>query len=125
MRRVWKITSVLRWPKSDHNPHYNYVVPYRRGKVELESSAGTRDSVYAFRESDCLYLLSLNEDLQYIGLDSYILYDHPTDFGNYKAIVSSGDVFLQTDEEIEQVVGKNAFQLKPNTIVRRIIPYMW
>jgi hypothetical protein len=137
-RRFWR----ERWPAGHYNPHNNIVLrnvkvtPKAKPRdIELECSAGTRDSVDVYRDGRYVYVLAVNRGLGYVGLAEYDLKDEPTGtLGlrespsggslSYESLKPIGDVFLQVDHEIESVLGARGLDLSETTMVRRMMQYL-
>jgi hypothetical protein len=87
--------------------------PARVVKVDSERfliGAGTNDDVDVFKEGGPYLVLVVNRGLGYCGLEVF----SPGD------CEPSGEVFLQADYEIEDVLGKRGLGLADATIARRL-----
>jgi hypothetical protein len=72
---------------------------------------GTSDQVDLFREGKTLYALTTNSGLNYAGLQAF-------EDGN-----EIGNVFVQSDHEMESMLGKKGLDLSSREILKRLIPY--
>lgn len=75
---------------------------------------GSRDTIYTFTESICLYVLTINKSLGYMGLNTYMT-PEPDPINS---------VFLQNYRVIKETLGHKWEALAPLTIVRRLIEYL-
>ncbi len=82
---------------------------YKRNPYTYIIGAGTTDNVYVYNDNNLFYVLIINYNLGYCGLEIY----DPT-HGQIN------DIFLQGNE-IEQVGG---LDLAPITIVKRLAQFM-
>lgn len=88
------------------------MLEYHRNDYRL--NAGVRDHVNVFIESPCLFILTINPSLDYLGLDAYMLEEADP----------VNTVFLHSVSEIEEALGKRWRQMKPETIVSRLKGYL-
>lgn len=120
MRQVdYKV--VERWPSGHHNPHYNILVKYGRGVLELETGSGSSDDVYVYREGDEFYVLSVNTHLPYVGLEIFNFHDVGA---NGYIGKPRGDVFGQ-EEQVYDLLGPRGTDLAPATMVRKLSEYIY
>ena len=77
--------------------------------------AGNADDISVFQEGDDLLILSINYRLEYIGLEIF----------NLKSFAQYGEMFLQSNYEIDEIIGKKAFDLSPMTIAKRMSNYIY
>jgi hypothetical protein len=88
--------------------------------------------VTVYRDGNAIYVLSVNRGLGYAGLAVYDLssvrheYEDRSDapYAYYLALNPDGDVFLQTDWEIRDILGARGVDQSPASIVRKLIPYL-
>lgn len=78
-------------------------------------NAGNSDIVTVFEESVCLYVLTVNKRLDYVGLDAYM----PAEPDPVNT------VFLHSATEISQTLGNKWESMSPNTIATRLINYLY
>lgn len=76
---------------------------------------GTRDTIYVFTESIGIYVLTTNKGLGYVGLDAYMS-PEPDPLNS---------IFLHAPYEVKEVLGAKWEQMNPETIVRRLINYLY
>lgn len=86
-----------------------------RRKQRVPLSAGYEDYIYVYREGEEIFALSLNHRLGYVGLE--VFSGDPAEH--------VGEIFLQNDWEIEDVLGRKGLDLSPPTIVRRLAQYLY
>ena len=76
---------------------------------------GTSDTIYIFTEGAGIYVLTINKGLGYIGFNSYMKPEpDPID-----------SIFLQNYREIKETLGNKWEQMKPVTIVQKLINYLY
>ena len=93
------------------NPSLEVIFRDKTGNHRHKIESGYMDDLYAYRESDETYILSINDGLCYIGLDAF------------RGDERLGDVFLEC-HQVEEFVGKKGLDLAPHTIIRRLLPYL-
>ncbi|GFE57404.1 hypothetical protein [Geobacter sp. AOG1] len=76
--------------------------------------AGFRDKVHVFTKSICLYVLTINRTLGYIGLDAYMS-SEPDPINT---------IFLHSEYQITDVLGRKWEHMTPRTIASRLIDYL-
>ena len=89
------------------------ILDYKGASYNL--SAGTSDKLYVFTKSICIYVLSINTPLGYIALDAYI--------PNESDPVNS--VFLHSEYQFKETMGKHWQRLSPATMVSRLAEYLY
>lgn len=100
-----------------HNPGQEVVLTHRKKEYRLPIDAGSRDDVSVFLErgsvpeTDLIVVLAINTGLGYAGLDVF------------KNGEKSGNVFFQSDHQIEEALGKRGLDLRETTIARRLLQY--
>ncbi len=77
-------------------------------------SAGTSDRIQIFQQSVCLYVLTSNNALGYLGLDAYMP-DEPDPVNT---------VFLHYENDIAEILGKGWEEMEPEDIVTRLQDYL-
>lgn len=120
MKRV-DYKTVERWPSDHLHPHYNIVVKYGRGEIELENGSGSTDDVYVYREGDEFYVLCVNPGLPYVGLEIFNFHDVNSE-GYIKQ--PRGEVFGQ-EGQVYDLLGPSGTDLAPATMVRRLSEYIY
>ena len=76
-------------------------------------SAGYSDTVMIYRNGNSLLILITNRQLGYVGLDEVDCQDGDI----------IGSVFLH-EHQIKESIGSRWLQMKPETLVNRLIPYL-
>ncbi len=77
-------------------------------------NAGTSDKVHVFTLGISLYVLTINDSLEYIGLDAYMPPEQ-------EAI---NTIFLHSEQQIVDVLGRRWKQMSPVTMAYRLISYL-
>lgn len=75
---------------------------------------GTRDKIHAFVQGICLYVLTINTAVGYVGLNTYMAPEPD----------AINTIFLYSPGEIKETLGAKWEQLSPESIVRRLIRYL-
>ncbi|HCE66873.1 MAG: hypothetical protein A2X82_11675 [Geobacteraceae bacterium GWC2_55_20] len=76
---------------------------------------GTKDTIYVFTESIGIYVLTINKALGYMGLNSYMT-PEPDPINS---------LFLHNHQEISEHLGNKWESLKAETIVKKLIQYLY
>jgi hypothetical protein len=76
---------------------------------------GTRDTIYIFTESIGIYVLTVNKALGYMGLNSYMVPESDP----------INSLFLHNNKEIWEYLGIKWESLKAETIVRKLMEYLY
>ena len=91
-----------------YNPAQKIKFRDKAGKHEHTLSAGSEDTIYVFRSGTVTYVLAYNYRLQYAGLEA---------FEGDRAI---GDIFVQSDWDMVEILGPKGLDLTPITIAKRL-----
>lgn len=75
----------------------------------------TRDAIHVFTEGLGIYVLTVNKALGYMGLNAYLV-PEPDPINN---------LFLHNNREIREYLGSKWEQMKPVTIVQKLIEYLY
>ncbi len=108
---------------SQLNPGRVILFKFHNRRYVAPISAGGSDSVYAWRDGKEVTVLSMNERLGYVGIETFTLEGATfSDFspGRYEA-KHVDELFLQSDEEVRETLGPRGLELSPATIVRRLL----
>jgi hypothetical protein len=81
----------------------------------LPISAGYKDDIHIFDEHGIIFVLSINRGLDYVGVEAFEI-DHDTPFG---------EVFLDCDHQIADVLGPRGLDLEPITMAKRLAEYCY
>ena len=86
-------------------------ITFRRGRVAYKHkiSAGNADDIHVYREGDQIFVLSVNDRLDYVGLEVFAGDDRV------------GDIFLQGDQ-VKETLGRS--DLLPSTMIRRLLEFI-
>ena len=76
---------------------------------------GTRDTIYIFTESIGIYVLTVNKALGYMGLNSYMAPESDP----------INSMFLHNHLEISEHLDSKWETMKPETIVKKLIQYLY
>ncbi len=93
--------------------HARGLILVQQGR-EYYLNAGLSDKVYVFTKSICIYVLTVNRLLGYIGLDAYM--------PNERDPINT--VFIHSDHQITECLGRRWEQLSPRTIAERLVEYL-
>jgi len=96
-----------------YNPGLVVLFRDRRGKHRVPISAGYSDDVEGFRSGDETYILSMNQGLNYVGLEVF------------RGSESMGDIFVDRDYDIDEILGPRGLNLTDHTIVKRLAGYIY
>jgi hypothetical protein len=77
-------------------------------------SAGTSDTIHVFTRSIYLFVLTLNRSLGYMGLDAYVPLE--------KEPINT--IFLHSEHQIRELLGRNWNQMTPETLANRLTEYL-
>ena len=91
------------------NPSLEIVFRDRCGAHRHKLSAGYADDIHVYREDRLTCVLSINNQLGYVGMEVF------------DGSVPAGDIFLQGDQVFE-ILKRNG--LSPFTIIRRLMMYI-
>jgi len=76
---------------------------------------GTRDTIHVFTESIGIYVLTVNKGLGYMGLNSYMIPECDP----------INSLFMHNHHEITEYLGNKWEQMKAETIVKKLIQYLF
>ena len=91
------------------NPCLEIVFRDKTGRHTHKISAGYSDDIAVYRENSEIFVLSQNQSLGYVGLETFT--------GSEKI----GDIFLE-EHQIKETIGRD--DLAPFTIIRRLVEYL-
>lgn len=77
-------------------------------------NAGTRDKVHVYTQGISLYVLTINQALDYIGLDAYMPPEQ-------EAI---NTIFLHSEQQIVDILGRKWKWMSPATMAYRLTSYL-
>ena len=83
--------------------------------IRYHLHGGTRDTIHVFTESICIYVLTINKALGYIGLNAYMT-PEPDPINC---------VYLHNYHEIRETLGAKWEGMKPLTMASRLIHYLY
>lgn len=88
------------------------VLEYNGNNYHL--SGGTSDTIYTFTQGVCIYVLTINKVIGYVGLAAFMV-PEPDPINS---------IFLQTNRDIIDTLGNKWEQLSPKSIVAKLINYL-
>ena len=91
------------------NPSLEIIFRDRHGIHRHKLSAGYADDIHVYRESGLTCVLSINNSLGYVGLETF------------EGGQPAGDIFLQEGQVVE-ILGRT--DLAPFTIIRRLMEFI-
>jgi hypothetical protein len=77
-------------------------------------TAGLSDQIHIFTRSICIFVLTVNKSLGYIGLDAY----EPNEVDPVNSI------FLHSDYQLQDILGPKWDQLSPKSITNTLVDYL-
>lgn len=77
-------------------------------------NAGISDKVHVFTRSICIFVLTINNSLGYIGLDAYM----PSEPDPINS------TFLHSEYQFSEYLGAKWHQQSPRTIAQRLVDYL-
>lgn len=113
MKRIFpSIRKMTTEETRQHNLH-NPGLIFEYINLMIPLSAGYSDTIQIYRYKNSLLILITNRNLGYVGLDEIDCLDGDI----------IGSVFLQ-DYQLKESVGKQWFQMKPETLIKRLLHYL-
>lgn len=94
--------------------HLNTLILEHKGN-NYHLHGGTRDTIHVFTAGVAIYVLTVNKAIGYIGLNSYMS-PEPDPLNS---------LFLHNIKEIREYLGAKWESLKPETVVNRLIDYLY
>lgn len=88
------------------------ILEYNSNNYHL--SGGTGDTIYTFTQGVCIFVLTINKVVGYVGLNAYMT-PEPDPINS---------IFLQTQQDIRDTLGSKWEQLLPKAIVAKLIKYL-
>jgi hypothetical protein len=76
---------------------------------------GTKDTIHVFLQGLGIYVLTINKRLGYMALNSFMV-PEPDPINS---------MFMHNYEDITRTLGKKWVQMKPDTIVQKLIDYLY
>lgn len=95
-----------------YNPALVLLYRDRFGNHRVTLDAGYYDDVGIYREKNFVYALSINQVFGYCGLQMF------------EKGEEVGSIFLQNDNDVESVLGKNGLELSYINIAKRLKEYL-
>ena len=104
----------MTWEETFNRKQHNrgLVLEYQGRSYFLNS--GTSDQIHVFNRSVYLFVLNINRQLEYIGLDAYApLEDEPIN-----------SIYLHSEHDIRELLGKSWNQMNPETVATRLLQHL-
>ena len=95
-----------------------------KNEVRLLPGSGSSDNTTVFQVDDYLYVLNTNTRHDYAGLRVYMIDPEGARYGEGEA-VEAGEMFLQGDEQLKEVLGKRGLDLTERTIAKYMSRYIY
>lgn len=96
-----------------YNPGLVLLFRDKAGKHRMHISAGGRDIIDVYRHGEETYVLTKNRGLGYVGLEIF------------RGDEGAGDIFLQSEDEIHDILGHRGLDLADHNIIRRLSEYIY
>ena len=96
-----------------HEIYLNTLILEHQGN-NFHLHGGTRDTIHVFEQCICLYVLTINKSLGYVGLNTYMA-PEPDPINS---------IFLHTEQQIIETLGNRWTQMTPSTMAARLIDYL-
>lgn len=114
MKEVEPNVKMMTYEEADQKELLNrgLVLDYE-GKIYF-LNAGLKDRIHVFSRSIYLFILTINNSLGYIGLDAYI--------PNEQDPINT--IFLHSDYQITDYLGRNWKQMSTVTMAHRLADYL-
>jgi hypothetical protein len=110
MKQIYPVIRNMTWEEIRKYGYFNPGGMMDYQGVSYRLSAGASDSIYVFRSGVTLYVLVVNDSLDYLGLDAYMQNEEdPID-----------NIFLQGEWVIQECLGCQWRRLSPVTIADRL-----
>lgn len=105
---------MMSWEESNQLSLYSRGLILEHQGKSFILNAGTRDKVHAFTQGISLYVLTINQSLDYIGLDAYMPPEQ-------EAI---NTIFLHSEQQLVDVLGRRWKRMSPATMAYRLTSYL-
>lgn len=114
MTPITPTIRMMSWEESNQLSLYSRgLILEHQGKSYI-LNAGTSDKVHVFTQGISLYVLTINQSLDYIGLDAYL----PPEQEAINTIV------LHSEQQIVDVLGRRWKRMSPATMAYRLTSYL-
>jgi hypothetical protein len=112
MTPVYPVNKPITYEVAANGNHRGLILEHNTRRYYL--NAGLRDTIHIFTKSICIYVLTINRPLGYIGLDAY--------FPSEEDPINT--VFLHSDYQITDALGTRWQQMNPSTIATKLSDYL-
>lgn len=114
MNQITSPTIKLHTNPQDQGTHLNTLILDYKGNY-FNLHGGTGDTIYVFTAGVAIYVLTINKALGYMGLNSFMA-PEPDPINS---------LFLHNTKEIRECLGAKWESLKAETIVKKLIQYLY
>lgn len=123
------------WARADDARRVNrgsLLVTHHKGKrCVAPLGCGDSDNVYAYKEGNEVFVVSINHSMDYLGLEVFSLenmekskYD-PSQKTFEMNSVEGGDMFFQDISHLREILGPRMLDLHPRNIAKRLSEYVY
>lgn len=118
------------WARADAAKRCNrgsLLVTYHQGKrCVAPLGCGDSDDVYAYKEGNEIYVISINRPLDYLGMEVFSLENmekskfDPSQKTFEMNAVEQGNLFFQDTSHLHEILGPQTLDLHPRNIAKRL-----
>ena len=113
MKRIFPSIRKMTWEETHHHNLQNPSLIQEYINLMIPLSAGYSDTIQIYRNGNSLLILITNRNLGYVGLDEVDCLDGDI----------IGSVFLE-EYRIKDCLGRRWLQMKPETLIKKLAPYL-
>ena len=113
MKRIFPSIRKMNYEETNQHNLQNPGLILEYINLMIPLSAGHSDTIQIYRIENSLLILITNRNLGYVGLDEVDCLDGDI----------IGTVFMQ-EYQLKESVGKQWFHMKPETLIKRLSPYL-
>lgn len=114
MNQIYPHIRSMTYEESQHYKLVNQGLMLTHETSTYKLSAGTTDTIYIFKSSVVIYVLTINHHLEYVGLDAFI--------GNEDEAIES--IFVQGEAAIQAFVGVSWRNLSLDALISRLMYFL-
>lgn len=114
MTEVKPTVKVMTYQEADQRGLLNRGLVLEYGGRSYYLNGGMKDRIHVFSRSIYLFVLTINTPLGYIGLDAYM--------PNEEDPINT--IFLHSDYQLTDYLGRNWKQMSAGTMARRLADYL-
>lgn len=105
---------MMSWEESNQLSLYSRGLILEHQGKSFILNAGTRDKIHVFTQGISLYVLTINQALDYIGLDAYMPPEQEP----------INSIFLHSEQQLVDVLGRRWKRMSPSTMAYRLTSYL-